>query len=188
MNRSVVKHKGWLFLHPWVENNQSFSFLLVFSRFMLYGFVCWNKALISLIMQTWHFSTQCYSANPWLLIETACVCVQLFSSHSPVPTITWRKINGNIPKRARLRKSQAVLEIPNIQQDDSGVYECKAENPRGGTAFKGHLQVYSESHGTSRTKENRFVLFWKCGVTIQQKNNSNSQCLVFYSETIWPKW
>ena len=67
------------------------------------------------------------------------------SSHSPVPTITWRKINGNIPKKARLRKSQAVLEIPNIQLEDSGTYECKAENPRGGTAFKGHLQVYSES-------------------------------------------
>lgn len=71
--------------------------------------------------------------------------ILLFSPHSPVPTITWRKINGNIPKKARLRKSQAVLEIPNIQLEDSGTYECKAENPRGGTAFKGHLQVYSES-------------------------------------------
>lgn len=38
-----------------------------------------------------------------------------------------------------------MLEIPNIQLEDSGIYECKAENPRGGTAFKGHLQVYSES-------------------------------------------
>ncbi len=74
--------------------------------------------------------------------------IPLFSLHSPVPTITWRKINGNIPKKARLRKSQAVLEIPNIQLEDSGTYECKAENPRGGTAFKGHLQVYSESEHT----------------------------------------
>uniref|UniRef100_A0A3P9H9S5 Contactin-5 n=1 Tax=Oryzias latipes TaxID=8090 RepID=A0A3P9H9S5_ORYLA len=71
------------------------------------------------------------------------VRLECFALGNPVPTITWRKINGNIPKRARLRKSQAVLEIPNIQQDDSGVYECKAENPRGGTAFKGHLQVYT---------------------------------------------
>lgn len=79
----------------------------------------------------------------------AAVCsvplILLFCRHSPVPTITWRKINGNIPKKARLRKSQAVLEIPNVQLEDSGTYECKAENPRGGTAFKGHLQVYSES-------------------------------------------
>lgn len=72
--------------------------------------------------------------------------------HSPVPTITWRKINGNIPKKARLRKSQAVLEIPNIQLEDSGTYECKAENPRGGTAFKGHLQVYSESKQRNTAK------------------------------------
>lgn len=63
---------------------------------------------------------------------------------SPVPTITWRKMNGNIPKKARLRKSQAVLEIPNVQLEDTGTYECKAENPRGGTAFKGHLQIYSK--------------------------------------------
>lgn len=53
-------------------------------------------------------------------------------------------MSGNIPKKARLRKSQAVLEIPNIQLEDSGSYECKAENTRGGTAFRGHLQVYSE--------------------------------------------
>lgn len=83
-----------------------------------------------------------FTANPPLL-----------SRHSPVPTITWRKINGNIPKKARLRKSQAVLEIPNIQLEDSGTYECKAENPRGGTAFKGHLQVYSESESKEKKKK-----------------------------------
>ncbi len=81
-------------------------------------------------------------------LYTALLSIPLSSPYSPVPTITWRKINGNIPKKARLRKSQAVLEIPNIQLEDSGTYECKAENPRGGTAFKGHLQVYSESEHT----------------------------------------
>lgn len=89
-------------------------------------------------MQPTHLTSSCPSFPALLLIPLLC-------RHSPVPTITWRKINGNIPKKARLRKSQAVLEIPNIQLEDSGTYECKAENPRGGTAFKGHLQVYSES-------------------------------------------
>uniref|UniRef100_A0A8C5ADQ0 Contactin-5 n=1 Tax=Gadus morhua TaxID=8049 RepID=A0A8C5ADQ0_GADMO len=60
------------------------------------------------------------------------VRLECFALGNPVPTITWRKINGNIPKKARLRKSQAVLEIPSAQLDDSGTYECKAENPRGG--------------------------------------------------------
>lgn len=69
------------------------------------------------------------------------VRLECFALGNPVPTITWRKMSGNIPKKARLRKSQAVLEIPNIQLEDSGSYECKAENTRGGTAFRGHLQV-----------------------------------------------
>lgn len=93
--------------------------------------------------------------------------------HSPVPTITWRKINGNIPKKARLRKSQAVLEIPNIQLEDSGTYECKAENPRGGTAFKGHLQVYSKSKHSN-------ILCWfvyLCAVII---HHPRAQVLMYF--------
>uniref|UniRef100_A0A672N0G8 Contactin-5 n=1 Tax=Sinocyclocheilus grahami TaxID=75366 RepID=A0A672N0G8_SINGR len=71
------------------------------------------------------------------------VRLECFALGNPVPTITWRKMSGNIPKKARLRKSQAVLEIPNIQLEDSGSYECKAENTRGSTAFRGQLQVYT---------------------------------------------
>ncbi|KAM7398986.1 hypothetical protein PAMP_018283 [Pampus punctatissimus] len=84
-----------------------------------------------------HFPTSVLAA------KGVTVRLECFALGNPVPTITWRKINGNIPKKARLRKSQAVLEIPNIQLEDSGTYECKAENPRGGTSFKGHLQVYT---------------------------------------------
>lgn len=64
--------------------------------------------------------------------------------YSPVPTITWLKVGGYIPGKARLRKSQAVLEIPNIQLEDSGIYECRAENTRGKNSFRGQLQVYSK--------------------------------------------
>ncbi len=81
----------------------------------------------------------------------------MFYVLSPVPTITWRKMSGNIPKKARLRKSQAVLEIPNIQLEDSGSYECKAENTRGGTAFRGHLQVYSEYSSASENMCNQII-------------------------------
>ncbi|CAJ0934169.1 unnamed protein product [Ranitomeya imitator] len=63
---------------------------------------------------------------------------------NPVPTISWRKVSGFIPSKARLRKSQAVLEIPNVQLEDAGTYECKAENSRGKNAFRGQLQVYSK--------------------------------------------
>ncbi|KAI2653929.1 Contactin-5 [Labeo rohita] len=85
------------------------------------------------------------------------VRLECFALGNPVPTITWRKMSGNIPKKARLRKSQAVLEIPNIQLEDSGSYECKAENTRGGTAFRGHLQVYSEYRSVSEKLCNQII-------------------------------
>lgn len=103
--------------------------------------------------------------------------ILLFCPCSPVPTITWRKINGNIPKKARLRKSQAVLEIPNIQLEDSGTYECKAENPRGGTAFKGHLQVYSESEHVFTPVF--FILYFKV-----YKKYKNMRWNVVFQDTI----
>lgn len=54
------------------------------------------------------------------------------------------KVNGYIPSKSRLRKSQAVLEIPNLQLDDAGIYECTAENSRGKNSFRGQLQIYSK--------------------------------------------
>uniref|UniRef100_A0A8B9HTL9 Contactin-5 n=1 Tax=Astyanax mexicanus TaxID=7994 RepID=A0A8B9HTL9_ASTMX len=97
------------------------------------------------------------------------VRLECFALGNPVPTITWRKINGNIPKKARLRKSQAVLEIPNIQLEDSGSYECKAENSRGGTAFRGHLQVYTMPQWTSMINDSQLdsgeQLQWECRAT-----------------------
>ncbi|GAA6105992.1 contactin-5, partial [Tachysurus ichikawai] len=87
----------------------------------------------------------------------------------PVPTITWRKINGNIPKKARLRKSQAVLEIPNIQLDDAGSYECKADNSKGGTSFRGHVQVYMPPQWISLINDSQLdsgdQLHWECRAT-----------------------
>uniref|UniRef100_A0AAR2KI38 Contactin-5 n=1 Tax=Pygocentrus nattereri TaxID=42514 RepID=A0AAR2KI38_PYGNA len=97
------------------------------------------------------------------------VRLECFALGNPVPTITWRKINGNIPKKARLRKSQAVLEIPNIQLEDSGSYECKAENSRGGTAFRGHLQVYTMPQWISMINDSQLdsgeQLQWECRAT-----------------------
>uniref|UniRef100_A0A670IP71 Contactin-5 n=1 Tax=Podarcis muralis TaxID=64176 RepID=A0A670IP71_PODMU len=71
------------------------------------------------------------------------VKMECFALGNPVPTISWRKVNGPNPSKARLRKSQAVLEIPNVQLEDAGTYECKAENSRGRNVFRGQLQVYS---------------------------------------------
>uniref|UniRef100_A0A8L0DU89 Contactin-5 n=1 Tax=Oncorhynchus mykiss TaxID=8022 RepID=A0A8L0DU89_ONCMY len=97
------------------------------------------------------------------------VSLECFALGNPVPTITWRKMNGNIPKKARLRKSQAVLEIPNVQLEDTGTYECKAENPRGGTAFKGHIQIYTFPQWISTINDSQLdsgdQLHWECKAT-----------------------
>ncbi|XP_072345076.1 contactin-5-like [Scyliorhinus torazame] len=92
--------------------------------------------------------------------------LECFALGNPVPTITWRKLNGILPSRARLRKSQAILEVLNIQREDSGTYECKVENTRGGSTVRGELQVYTRPYW-SRTINNTRLdngqqLRWEC--------------------------
>ncbi|KAK1168224.1 contactin-5-like isoform X1 [Acipenser oxyrinchus oxyrinchus] len=97
------------------------------------------------------------------------VKLECFALGNPVPTISWRKVNGNIPSKARLRKSQAVLEIPNVQLEDSGTYECKAENSRGKNIFRGQLQVYTYPQWIRMINDTQLdsgeQLHWDCKAT-----------------------
>uniref|UniRef100_A0A8C1TKS6 Contactin-5 n=1 Tax=Cyprinus carpio TaxID=7962 RepID=A0A8C1TKS6_CYPCA len=128
--------------------------------------------LVNILKQpiiSWDKMTYCnFKKLPYYLFNYFFL-IYIFYVLSPVPTITWRKMSGNIPKKARLRKSQAVLEIPNIQLEDSGSYECKAENTRGGTAFRGHLQVYTLPQWISMINDTQLdsgeQLRWECRAT-----------------------
>ncbi|XP_059961217.1 contactin-5 [Mesoplodon densirostris] len=97
------------------------------------------------------------------------VKMECFALGNPVPTITWMKVNGYIPGKARLRKSQAVLEIPNVQLDDAGIYECRAENSRGKNSFRGQLQVYTYPHWVAKLNDTQLdsgsPLRWECKAT-----------------------
>ncbi|XP_060013892.1 contactin-5 [Lagenorhynchus albirostris] len=97
------------------------------------------------------------------------VKMECFALGNPVPTITWMKVNGYIPGKARLRKSQAILEIPNVQLDDAGIYECRAENSRGKTSFRGQLQVYTYPHWVAKLNDTQLdsgsPLRWECKAT-----------------------
>ncbi|XP_034522020.1 contactin-5 [Ailuropoda melanoleuca] len=97
------------------------------------------------------------------------VKMECFALGNPVPTITWMKVNGYIPSKARLRKSQAVLEIPNVQLDDAGLYECRAENSRGKNSFRGQLQVYTYPHWVEKLNDTQLdsgsPLRWECKST-----------------------
>nr|XP_058926211.1 contactin-5 [Kogia breviceps] len=97
------------------------------------------------------------------------VKMECFALGNPVPSITWMKVNGYIPGKARLRKSQAVLEIPNVQLDDAGIYECRAENSRGKNSFRGQLQVYTYPHWVAKLNDTQLdsgsPLRWECKAT-----------------------
>ncbi|XP_053561563.1 contactin-5 [Bombina bombina] len=97
------------------------------------------------------------------------VKMECFALGNPVPTISWRKVSGYIPSKARLRKSQAVLEIPNVQLEDAGTYECKAENNRGKNAFRGQLQVYTQPQWVEKINDTQLdsgdQLHWECKAT-----------------------
>ncbi|KAM4828240.1 contactin-5 [Thomomys bottae] len=99
----------------------------------------------------------------------AAVKMECFALGNPVPTITWTKVSGFMPGKARLRKSQAVLEIPNVQLEDAGVYECRAENARGRNAFRGQLQVYTLPHWVEKLNDTQLdsgsALRWECAAT-----------------------
>lgn len=67
----------------------------------------------------------------------------VFPVLSPVPEITWKRANGvPFPSKVKMKYSNAVLEIPSFQQDDTGGYECVAENRMGKNTATGRLAFY----------------------------------------------
>uniref|UniRef100_A0A8C0HRZ8 Contactin 4 n=1 Tax=Buteo japonicus TaxID=224669 RepID=A0A8C0HRZ8_9AVES len=73
------------------------------------------------------------------------VKLECFALGNPVPTISWRRADGKqIPRKARRHRSSGLLEIPNFQQEDAGLYECVAENVRGKNVARGQLTFYGK--------------------------------------------
>uniref|UniRef100_A0A8C5NSQ8 Contactin 4 n=1 Tax=Junco hyemalis TaxID=40217 RepID=A0A8C5NSQ8_JUNHY len=71
------------------------------------------------------------------------VKLECFALGNPVPTISWRRADGKpLPRKARRHRSSGLLEIPNFQQEDAGLYECVAENVRGKNVARGQLTFY----------------------------------------------
>ncbi|XP_066554152.1 contactin-3 [Amia ocellicauda] len=95
------------------------------------------------------------------------VKLECFALGNPVPEITWRRTNGvPFPSKVKMKKSSAVLEIPNFQQDDTGGYECVAENTRGKNAARGRLSFHAKPHWIQTMKDASISiedhLFWEC--------------------------
>lgn len=70
------------------------------------------------------------------------------------------------PSKVKMRNSNAVLEIPNFQQEDSGTYECVAENRRGKNAARGRLSFHAKPQWLQTIDDTALSieenLFWEC--------------------------
>uniref|UniRef100_A0A8B9PR63 Contactin 4 n=1 Tax=Apteryx owenii TaxID=8824 RepID=A0A8B9PR63_APTOW len=95
------------------------------------------------------------------------VKLECFALGNPVPTISWRRADGKqIPRKARRHRSSGVLEIPNFQQEDAGLYECVAENVRGKNVARGQLTFYAQPNWIQKISDAHAAIeetvAWEC--------------------------
>ncbi|KAF4024061.1 hypothetical protein G4228_015943 [Cervus hanglu yarkandensis] len=95
------------------------------------------------------------------------VKLECFALGNPVPQINWRRSDGlPFSSKIKLRKFSGVLEIPSFQQEDSGSYECIAENSRGKNVARGRLTYYAKPHWVQLIKDVELAvedsLYWEC--------------------------
>ncbi|XP_012510633.1 PREDICTED: contactin-6-like [Propithecus coquereli] len=84
-----------------------------------------------------------------------------------VPDISWRRLDGSpLPGKVKYSKSQAILEIPNFQQEDEGFYECIAGNLRGRNLAKGQLIFYAPPEWEQKIQNTYLSIYdsllWEC--------------------------
>lgn len=63
------------------------------------------------------------------LISPSVVCPVCL--RSPVPEITWRKLDGELPLGHKVETAGAHLHLYNVQVEDGGTYQCEAVNSKG---------------------------------------------------------
>uniref|UniRef100_A0A3Q3KPG8 Contactin 3a, tandem duplicate 2 n=1 Tax=Monopterus albus TaxID=43700 RepID=A0A3Q3KPG8_MONAL len=100
-------------------------------------------------------------------LSATCYGITCSVSSSPVPEITWKRANGiPFPSKVKMKYSNAVLEIPSFQQDDTGGYECVAENKMGKNTATGRLAFYAKPQWIQTMKDTALAieerLDWEC--------------------------
>ncbi|XP_037108064.1 contactin-3 [Syngnathus acus] len=95
------------------------------------------------------------------------VKLECFALGNPVPEINWRRTSGvPFPSKVKMKNSNAVLEIPNFQQEDAGTYECVAENRRGKNAARGRISFHAKPQWFQTMADTVLSihqkLFWEC--------------------------
>ncbi|KAM9759115.1 contactin-3 isoform 1-T3 [Menidia menidia] len=105
--------------------------------------------------------------DPVPAAKESVVKLECFALGNPVPEISWRRTSGvPFPSKVKMKNSNAVLEIPNFQQEDAGTYECMAENRRGKNAARGRISFHAKPHWLQTITDTALSieenLFWEC--------------------------
>ena len=85
--------------------------------------------------------------NTNTVLESTNVTFTCMANGAPKPTISWRRVNGNISSTKssiKTSQGQSVLELTHVTNKEEGFYECVAHNR--GTPVK--KQVNLIVHGT----------------------------------------
>ncbi|XP_040009747.1 contactin-4 isoform X2 [Xiphias gladius] len=106
--------------------------------------------------------------------KSSTIKLECFALGNPVPTITWRRVDGaSFGRKVEINKASGVLEIPYFQQEDAGIYECVAENSRGRNSVKGKLSFYAAPHLTEKPQDVQKTiddtLVWECKASAKPK-------------------
>ncbi|KAM9856364.1 contactin-4 [Aulostomus maculatus] len=106
--------------------------------------------------------------------KSSTVKLECFALGNPVPTISWRRVDGvSSGRKVDINKANGVLEIPYFQQEDAGIYECLAENSRGRNSVKGKLSFYAAPHLTEKPPDVQKTiddtLVWECKASAKPK-------------------
>uniref|UniRef100_A0A671NXL5 Contactin-4-like n=1 Tax=Sinocyclocheilus anshuiensis TaxID=1608454 RepID=A0A671NXL5_9TELE len=95
------------------------------------------------------------------------VRLECFALGNPVPSISWKRADGSpFPGKMKINHSNGVLEIPYFRPEDSGLYECVAENSKGRSIFIAvhtdveHLQWSQTLYDANMAIESD--LHWEC--------------------------
>ncbi|XP_035992300.1 contactin-4 isoform X2 [Fundulus heteroclitus] len=106
--------------------------------------------------------------------KSSTVKLECFALGNPVPTINWKRVDGApFGRKVDVKKASGVLEIPYFQQEDSGMYECTAENSRGRNSVKGKLSFYAPPQLTEKPQDVQKTiddtLVWECKANAKPK-------------------
>ncbi|WAR15207.1 PGBM-like protein [Mya arenaria] len=68
----------------------------------------------------------------------------LYFPGTPLPTITWSRLDGRLPADSIL--GDGILIIPSAKMDDAGTYRCEAVNEAGSVSQNVVLYVREHHH------------------------------------------